>query len=162
MGNYLLYEDENTKVEIDRDFHEFLKSLKIKYIKIEKGKMDIILDYTFQKLKETDISLKDKSIVLASQSIIITKGMCPKLTEDFADLDFAFMVLSVSEKPTINKEDIIGIIEEYYENEHIPFYMEIFDKPVFKTDGILLFQKDSQIFMTVFTFDEDEFFKDLD
>lgn len=162
MENYLLYEDENTKVEIDGLFHDFLKSLKIKYIKIEKSKIDIILDYTFQKLKETDISLKGKSIVLASQSLVVTKGMCPNFTEDFADLDFAFMVLSISEKPIANKEDVLWIINEHYKEQDIPFYMEIFDKPVFKTDGVVLFQRDTQIFITVFTFDEDEFFKDLD
>lgn len=162
MENYLLYKDENTKVEIDGLFHDFLKSLKIKYVKIEKGKMDIILDYTFQKLKEADISLKDKSIVLASQSLVITKGMCPKFTEDFADLDFAFMVLSISEKPIANKEEILWIINEHYKEQNIPFYIEIFNKPVFKTDGVVLFQRDTQIFITVFTFDEDEFFKDLD
>lgn len=162
MENYLLYEDENTKVEIDGLFHDFLKSLKIKYIKIEKSKMDIILDYTFQKLKETDISLKDKSIVLASQSLVVTKGMCPKFTEDFDDLDFAFMVLSISEKPIVNKEDVLWIINEHYKEQNIPFYIEIFDKPVFKTDGVVLFQRDAQIFITVFTFDEDEFFKDFD
>lgn len=152
MENYVIYDTDEIKVEIDGLFHEFIESMVVKSFKLSKTQCNILIEYVLKRLKQNNYDIRDVSIKLSSRVIVIENEKYIELVEPFDILAIGYDTLVSEENPRENKKELSEEISQYYKYLNTTFYMEIFDEPTYKTDGVMAAIVNKNLLITFFAF----------
>lgn len=153
MNRIEIYSDDDIKVEIDKNFYNFLDKISTKRIKIERNQFEILIYQILAKL-ENKIDYENCSIVVSPEVPIIEYNKAIKLIDDFQILQIAFDYLSLIQNIS-SRIEVISVIEDSYKWRDIPFYIRFFEKePYNKVSGFMAAKKDNKVFIALFSLPE--------
>ena len=151
MSNHLIYQDNDIKVEILGEFHDFLKKIGIPSNRLSEVQFNILLKCIFHLLEEKNFPVKNKKVISCSLVPKIQKGKIIEMSEMFSDFKFAFQVLSSEGKWT---PEIKDFIDEHYAADKVVFDSNFFEEPVYTVSGYFAMIKENNLLITLFTLDE--------
>lgn len=150
MDRIEIYNDKHTKIEIDKAFHDYIEKMIIKTIKIPPSQYTFLFEYALDKLIENKIDYKGCSFKSSSSAPVLEYYKFLSLIEPFDIFDFAMSVIIIQENQD-NFDEIVEIIKNYYKEKDIIFYMEFFDKPIYKINGFMSAIVDNQLLISFFS-----------
>lgn len=151
MNRIEIYRDNEIKIEIDGLFNEILENILIKTIKLNKMQYNLLLSIILAELKNNSFNCKGCKIIMNSTAPVIEMYKSLQLIENFQILQSAFDYLSMIEDRS-NKDEIISTLNDLYEEQDISFYMNFFEKPIFKINGYMVAKEDNNILISLFVY----------
>lgn len=146
MGNYLLYEDENQRIEIDERFHSIMKKFQIEEFKLEPYQQRCVLTETFAALSE--MGIKTKEPIIISNIPIISAAAPLRLQPPHDKFNEAIELIETFNMDRENLEE---------NNERLKvfqpiIYGQIFEKVIYDVRGFLLLREENNDVILLFGF----------
>lgn len=150
MNNYVLYEDNEIKVEIEGNVHQFLKECSIPYFCLGQTESKALLGHAATRVLE-DYPERAMDIVVSSNKVyIIEENKCPEFDEPFDYFERAGGIIANQEDFNHSLLEVTDKIQKAYEGE--PFIFEIFPFPIFKVRGFFSYFQDGNIYVLMFAY----------
>ena len=136
MDRYLIYEDDNTKVEIDYLIHKFFEMSKPIFIKLEDKDFNFVLAYALEILKEKGLYTVEKGSKLIGNIPVIKSGCGLNLQPPYDCFNEILHYLCLFPNLNDNRERIEADINDCFEEQG--FYCYIFPHKVFDIKGLII------------------------
>ncbi len=153
MKNFVLYEDDEKKIEIDGYFHWLMKQLAIKDFKLQPQEMNYLLALAFSVLKDKNVQLTNTTII---NNIPIIESGWPVRFQPPYDV-FNGIVAALSEYDSLDDNTPLIIKELEDEFASSGFSVYIFSHRIYDVKGFLTLQTPEQSFLLFFGFEENDF-----
>ena len=144
----IIYEDENTTVEIDDFFNYFIDFIYVRTLKLPTFNLKILIKIATKEI-EQELNLKKEPLLVSSNIPVVKDNTVLSIIEQFNSFNDAFKMLSFVTKETT--EDILNLIREDYNEKE--FLIKIFDKPAMKVDGYMAIKEDGKLKIMFFILD---------
>lgn len=155
MDRVEIYNNGETKVEVEGWFHRYLKSIIIRTVKLSQVQYRFLLEITLDKLREQGIDYKGCVLKASSSAPILEHYKTLSLIEPFDIFEFALTIM-VSLEDWDCLDELTGLITQHYKEEDIPFYLEFFKKPVYDIDGFIAAKYGGELLISFFKLDDEE------
>lgn len=150
-----IYNNGETKVEVEGWFHRYLKSVVIRTIKLSQVQYRFLLEIALDKLREQGIDYKGCVLKASSSAPILEHYKILSLIEPFDIFEFALTIM-VSLEDWDRLDELTDLITQHCKEENIPFYLEFFKKPVYDIDGFIAAKYDGELLISFFKLDDEE------
>lgn len=151
MKDFVIYRDENKEITILRCFHEFIKKSFLKNIQLTQVHFKTLLRYAISRLDPSFVI--GKRVVSCSKVPVIRKGTTLFMVDEFKDFDYAYEILA---EQSIELADKKKMIQDYYNSMNIKFYVDFFDRKLYKTTGALSLSTEKELLIAFFNYDEND------
>lgn len=153
---YLLYEDENMKIEIDGFVHYYISTILIPHIKPPEFFLNIYLPFIMNWLRNEDKNNEGKPVKFCGQAPIIQYGKYAMFSEPFKIFELAQSILAEVESLNGREEEIEDTITKAYEDiieheEH--FYCKILKEEIKSIRGYFIFVNKKEILIMTWGFE---------
>ena len=153
MKDFLLYEDDEKKIEIDGYFHWLMKQLAIKDFKLQPQEMNYLFDLAFGILKDKNIHLTNTTII---NNIPVIESQWPiKLAPPYDIFNDIMQALSEYDSLDDNTHLILKELEDKFASSG--FFVHIFPHYIYDVKGFLTFQTPEHSYLMFFGFKENNF-----
>lgn len=153
MERIEIYRDNEIVVEIDGVFNSILQSILVKTVKLNKMQYHFLLEDTLKKLVEKNWNYKNCILKASSSVPIIEKYKTISLIEPFNIFEYVFDSFSVIEDSS-NIEEIIESLRDFYKELNIPFFINLYDVPIFNVTGVVAAKINDMLLISFFQIDE--------
>lgn len=153
MKDFVLYEDDEKKIEIDGYFHWLMKQLAIKDFRLQPQEMNYLLDLAFGILKDKNIKFTNTTII---NNIPVIESQWPINLAPPYDI-FNDIMQALSEYDSL--DDNTPLILKELEDEFLSsgFFVHIFSHYIYDVKGFLVFQSPEHSYLMFFGFKENNF-----
>lgn len=162
MKNFVLYEDDEKRIEIDGYFHWLMKQLAIKDFKLQPQEMNYLLALAFGVLKDKNVRLNNATIII-NNIPIIESGWPIRLQPPYDVFNGIVAALSEYDSLDDNTPFILKELEDEFASSG--FFVHIFPHRIYDVKGFLTLQTPEQSFLLFFGFEEnycdESFLEDL-
>src|SRR5574344_2364926 len=110
----IIYEDNETKIEIDDFFNYFAEFVYIKTLRLPTFNLKILIQIALKEI-EKEINFNKEPLLVSSNTPIIKNNTVLSILDQFSSFNDAFKMLSFITKETV--DDIINIIKEDYSDK---------------------------------------------
>ena len=153
MKNFVLYEDEEKKIEIDGYFHWLMKQLAVKDFRLKPQEMNYLLALAFGILKDKNIQLNNTTII---NNIPVIESQWPiKLAPPYDIFNDIMKALSEYDSLDDNTPLILKELEDKFSSSG--FFVHIFPHYIYDVKGFLIFQAPEHSYLMFFGFKENNF-----
>lgn len=155
----IIYEDDETKISILRDFEELIErekglSILLHYTEIPNVKYKVLIDSIIYLLDE-EWGYIEKSIVTSSNRLpIVESNISFSFIDKFSELEEAFGLLSFSLGVRESIEEIEKTITNYYSESNREIYVKLYEKSYYGCDGFFALNLEDEILITPFAISE--------
>lgn len=129
MDRYLIYQDDEIKVEIDYSFHAFLKETQPKFINLEEKEYNFVLAFIISTLKVEIGYDSNKNNKLIGNIPVIKAGQALSLQPPYNCFNEILHYLSLFPNLDDRTKEIMQDINEYFKEKN--FYCYIFPHKIF-------------------------------
>lgn len=150
MRDFVIYEDENKKIEIDGEFHWLLKQIRVKDFKLPPEEFNYVIKIGLNKLRDLGIQLSNATII---GNIPIIQSNWPIALRPPHD-EFNGILAAISEYDCLddNTELIIEELEEEFETDG--YNVVIFPHRIYDVKGMITRQTEDKDYLMFFGFEE--------
>lgn len=154
--NYLLYEDENCKIELDGLFHYYVENVRIPYIKPPNSFLSTVFPFIRNWLKQKGKDVSVKNIKFCGQAPIFQHEKYAAFSFPFNVFEPAQSLIVEAEQIDGNEEELERLIEENYQDiikDKNVFLCKIFKEEVCGIRGYFLISKGKEILIMTWGYD---------
>ncbi len=153
MKDFVLYEDDKKKIEIDGYFHWLMKQLAIKDFRLQPQEMNYLLDLAFGILKDKNIKFTNITII---NNIPVIESQWPiNLAPPYDIFNDIMKALSEYDSLDDNTSLILKELEDEFASSG--FFVHIFPHYIYDVKGFLVFQAPEHSYLMFFGFKENNF-----
>lgn len=154
--NYLLYEDEDIRIEIDGMAHYYIDTIVIPHIKPPEVFLNTILPFIMNWLEKEGWNKGKKPVKFCGQAPIIQQGKYAVFSEPFSVFEPAQAALAEVGSLKGKEEEVESLVNECYEDileegEH--FYCKILKEEIEGIRGYFIFINEKEIIMMTWGFE---------
>ena len=164
MDRVEIYNDGETKIEIEGWAHRYLKEIIVKTVNLSKNQYRFLLEIALDKIKEQGINYKGCTLKASSSVPVLEQHKYLSLIKPFDIFEFALtMIVSLEDWRYI--DELVDLTAQYYKEENIPFCLELFKKPIYNINGFIAAKYGGELLISFFALDDeerDENFRDID
>lgn len=164
MDRVEIYNDGETKIEIEGWAHRYLKEIIVKTVNLSKNQYQFLLEVALDKIKEQGINYQGCILKASSSAPILEQHEHLSLIKPFDIFEFALTAI-VSLEDWGCLDELVDLIMQYYKEENIPFCLEFFKKPIYNINGFIASKYGGELLIFFFVLDDeerDENFRDID
>lgn len=155
--NYILYEDDTKKIEVDGWFHYCLQSMKTKQFAIPTLTLNALIPVVYAQLTAKGVNIKVDNKAFCSKVIILSTGAMISFLEPFDKFNDAADIISMSIDVDKEREEIEQMFDIYNElilKENEKVYVGIFDEEVDKVKGWLAYTDGEELLILFWGFNK--------
>ena len=152
MDRFLIYQDDEIKVEIDYSFHIFLKETQPKFINLEDKEYNFVLALVISILEAQIGYNSEENNKLIGNIPVIKAGHALSLQPPYDDFNEILHYLSLFPNLDERTTEIMKDINDCFEEKH--FYCHIFPHKIFDVKGFITYKKDEKLIIMMFGFQE--------
>jgi hypothetical protein len=157
MKNYVLYEDDELRVELDGLFHKMIKESHVQTINPNKNTTNLLLSLAVAELKKRGVEKKGRKFLCCSNSPVISYGQGIGLSEPFNVFDAGLNFLAMQEDINSNIDDLEQALSDMYmEHQNKKVYCKVFKKPFNQIKGYLVAEEEDQFIILFWAYEEFE------
>lgn len=148
MDNYLIYQDDNCKIEINGYLHQFLKENIVETFYLEKNALEVVISYAIDRITKEGFELNKPTVIKNIPVLESCKSISLRKPYDIFNevLQYISLYYSLDE----DREEIIKDINDLFKEQNI--YCYIFERRIFDVKGVLFFKGKDEDIMLFFGF----------
>ena len=153
--NYVIYEDENQRIEIDGMVHHFFQSLNVNQVEIPSVVLNTMIPVVYAQLTSKGVDVKKNDRAFCSKAIILSYGVSVNFLEPFDKFNDAADIIGLSTDVDKERQEIEEMFDAYNEaflEENANLYVGIFDKEVNSVKGWFAYADEEQLLILFWGF----------